>query len=165
MGKKVSDHFALSEFLPSGMDESLVPEEIVANIAALALNLLEPLRQEFGVPVVIHSGFRAISKERGTEPSDHQRGAAADFHVSETVGVTWEENTIASFDWLRLNKAGKFGQLILEDRRLALRDPGKLWVHVSLRSPKHDGTVSDRNRLLLSYVPGTYEIWKEANFA
>lgn len=161
---KVSEHFALSEFLPKGMDESTVPNEIVNNILLMAVTLLEPLRTYFDVPVAIHSGYRLPGRNAaigGAPGSDHQRGAAADFHVWDSAPAAWEENTIAAFHWLRINKAGDYGQLILEDHRAHYGIPGKLWVHVALRGERHDGTARDRNRILVSYAPKQYEIWRE----
>lgn len=160
---KVSEHFSLEEFLPKGsIDEP--PDEVRENIREIAALLLEPLRTHFGVPVVIHSGYRPAAKNAavgGVPSSDHERGAAADFHVAQTPIHTWEENTIAAFDWLRMERDGAFGQLILEDHRLHYGDPGKLWVHVSLKTSRHAGSDSDRNRLLVSYEPRKYELWRD----
>jgi len=162
MGLRISEHFTLEEFLPKDAQTSAVPLDIAKNIEALAASLLEPLRAHCGAPIAIHSGWRPPAHNAevgGVAGSDHQRGAAADFHVAETYGATWEENTIAAFDWLRENKAGEFGQLILEDHRHHYDLPGKLWVHVSLRSAKHGGTNGDKNRLLVSYAPREYATW------
>lgn len=168
MGVLSSKHFTLAEFLPEGQDESTVPGEVVSNIEALVTNLLGPIREFFGAPVVIHSGWRPPEKNAevgGVPTSDHQRGAAADFRVASTYDSTWEENTIAAFDWLRMNKSLDFGQLILEDHRAHYGLTGKLWVHVSLRSAKHDGTKNDPNRLLVSYAPKKYALWADAGLA
>lgn len=160
---KVSEHFDLMEFLPAA--DTIVPDEVRENIEQLAALILEPLREHFGVPIHIHSGYRPPDKNAavgGVPGGDHERGAAADFHVSDTTSHTWEQNTIAAFDWLRTEKDGLFGQLILEDHRLHYGDPGKLWVHVSLKTRRHIGDESDRNRLLVSYEPRKYQVWKDA---
>lgn len=164
---KVSEHFDLEEFLPSG-HVGEVPHQVVANVTTLVGNLLDPLREHFGVPIHIHSGWRPPARNEaagGVALSDHLIGAAADFHLSPTATAGWEENTIAAFDWLRMHKPGEFGQLILEDHRAHYGQPGKLWVHVSLRSTKHDGSVDDPNRLLVSSAPRQYEPWVEGRFA
>jgi len=165
---KLSEHFSLAEFLPDGM--KVAPAEVVANLRTLSEILLEPLRAHFGLPVVIHhnGGYRPpeVNAAVGGVPlSDHQRGAAADFHVSAGGGHTWEWNTIAAFYWLVSEKSGEFGQIILEDHRHHTGEPGKLWVHLALKSPKHPGTPADRNRLLVSYEPKKYEAWKETRDA
>lgn len=168
MGRLISEHFRLAEFLPDGADESAAPAEVVVNVTLLATSLLEPLRVHFGVPVVIHDAWRPAAHNaavRGEPSSDHIVGAAVDFHVAESPYEDWEANTIAAYDWLRENKDGDFGQLILEDHRRHTGDPGKLWVHVSLKTAKHGGTRSDQNRVLVSYAPRQYESWQDARLA
>ena len=160
----ISKHFTLEEFLPEDQHRKTVPLYIAKNIEVLVATLLEPVRTHFDAPVTIHCGWRPRdenSKVGGVASSDHLTGSAVDFHVAATVDGTWEENTIAAFDWLRENKAGEFGQLILEDHRLHLGKPGKLWVHVSLKSRKHFGTEGDPDRLLISYAPRQYTAWQE----
>lgn len=162
---KVSSHFNLEEFLPDGQPIGKVPVGVALNIRSLALDILEPVRVHFGVPVLIHDGWRPPLKNvevGGVATSDHLSGAASDFHVSATPnGATWEENTISAFDWLRTGGL-PFGQLILEDHRSHLADPGKLWVHVSLRTLKHSGSKTDLSQILVSYAPGHYAPWKDA---
>jgi zinc D-Ala-D-Ala carboxypeptidase len=168
VSRRLTEKFWLSEFLPKGMEDSEVPPEVVANIEALAATLLQPVRSFFNTRVNITSGYRPPARNAavgGVRGSDHERGAAADFWLTGTTADSWEELTIEAFNWLRVNKAGEFGQLILEDHRAFFGDPGKLWVHVALRSAKHGGTALDRNRLLVSYAPRKYRRWREAELA
>jgi hypothetical protein len=69
--------------------------------------------------------------------------------------MTWEEATMDAYHWFRSHKAGQFGQIILEDHRDHYQNPGKLWVHVSIPSPKHPGK-EDINAMLISHAPGHY---------
>jgi hypothetical protein len=157
---RVSPHFDLGEFMPLGTSDA--PPGVVANIVALAEALLEPVRNHFGVPMAIHSGYRPPEKNAevgGVPSSDHETGSAADFNVSASAASSWEQNTIAAFNWLRENRSGDFGQLILEDHRAHYGSPMKLWVHVALKTAKHAGAVTDHNRVLVSHAPKQYQQW------
>jgi len=118
----LSANFTLSEMTKSdyairrGILNNPGPVEI-ENLRALCVNVLQPLRDKFGV-VKITSGFRNVSVNTGiggSRNSDHCRGMAADLEVP---GVS-NRMVIA---WIR--KHLQFKQLILE-----YGDSG--WVHVS----------------------------------
>lgn len=165
---RLTKNFTLSEFLPKGMDEKDVPPAVAANILTLATQFLQPMREHFGVVVDPTSGYRPPKHNAtvgGVAGGDHERGAAVDFYLWESKHASWEENTIEAFNWLRVNMDGDYGQLILEDHRAHLGDPGKLWVHLALKSEKHPGTSKDKNRLLVSYAPRTYMKWQEGTLA
>lgn len=165
---KLSEHFDLKELIPEGFTEADVPHPVLANLTVLASTILEPVRERFG-PVQIHSGWRPAAKNDATAgasaTSDHMSGRAADFHVWPNDETSWEDNTFAAHEWIRLNLAGKFGQLILEDHRAHYSNPQKLWLHVSLVSGKHPGTEKDPNRLLVSGAPKEYTPWVDQRFA
>lgn len=121
-------HFTMGEFMRSdtaarmGIDNRCKMEH-VPNILALVANVLDPLREAYGKPIRITSGFRcpALNKAVGGSPtSDHMLGRAADI-----VGTpnTPEENRrlfnlVQSLDL-------PFDQLIDEK--------GMRWVHLSFR--------------------------------
>jgi uncharacterized protein YcbK (DUF882 family) len=118
----LSANFTLREMTKSdyairrGILNNPGPAEI-ENLRALCVNVLQPLRDKFGV-VRITSGFRNASVNigiGGSRNSDHCRGMAADLEVP---GVS-NRMVIA---WIR--KHLQFKQLILE-----YGDSG--WVHVS----------------------------------
>lgn len=83
---KISKHFTLDEFLQSqtakrhGID--MTPSsEIVANLSALAVNVLDPLRVHAKCPIIISSGFRPPELNRrvgGSSTSQHMDGEASD---------------------------------------------------------------------------------------
>ncbi len=153
---RLSPHFTLGELIPADCDH--VPADVLVNLEILATELLEDVRNHFERPVRVHSGYRPPAKNAavgGVKSSDHPAGRAADFHVAANADSTWEESTIAAFEYIRKELQGQYGQVILEDHRDHLNKPGKLWVHVSIPSPRHPGT-SDPNSTLISLSPGHY---------
>lgn len=79
--KKLSANFKVREFACNdGSDVIFVAPELVA--------VLQKIREHFGKPVVLNSGFRTASynkKVGGATYSQHQYGTAADIRIS---GVT-----------------------------------------------------------------------------
>lgn len=159
-----SPHFTLEEFLPPGMTEANVPADVLANLTRLCADILEPVRAKFGLPVRVTSGWRPFAYNAaigGAKGSDHVHGRAADIRVMDGNNKPWELNTLEAFDYIRIALAGKYGQLILEDHRVRLANPGKFWIHVAIPSAKHPGDGTDPLAVLLSTAPKTYEPWKE----
>lgn len=104
-----------------------------ANLTALVANILDPLREAFGQPIVVSSGFRCQQLNRavgGAAKSQHTTGEAADIH---TLSDRPSENK-KLFD-LILKLDLPFDQLIDEY--------GYDWVHVSF---------SKRNRKQVLHV-------------
>lgn len=153
---KLSAHFTLGELIPFDCTE--VPLEVQANLAQLCETILEPVRGHFGRPLKVHSGYRTPEHNAeipgASRSSDHPAGRAADFHLVPHEGELWEPLVEQAFDYIRHVLDGAYGQIILEDHRTALSKPGKLWVHVSIPSPKHPGIVGDPSRVLASDAPG-----------
>lgn len=86
-------HFTLSELTRSttatlhGIDNNPT-SEVVANITALVDNVLDPLRDAYGSPLLVTSGYRCKALNRavgGVANSDHLRGMAADITTGNTV--------------------------------------------------------------------------------
>lgn len=79
-------YFSYSEFEKSetaklrGINNN-IPEEIKSNITEFVENILDPLREEWGSPIRITSGYRSESLNRvlnGSKTSAHTVGYAAD---------------------------------------------------------------------------------------
>ena len=95
----------------------------LANLKNLAVNVLQPVRNNFGKPVGISSGLRVPALNiaiGGVATSDHCKGMAADIEI---VGVS----NIVLANWIKDNL--KYTQLILEG--YDGKDPNSGWVHVS----------------------------------
>ena len=125
---KLSANFSVSELTRSqtatrkGIDNS-PNEEQLANLRALCENVLQPIREYFGMPVRISSGLRVPelnSAIGGSTTSDHCKGMAADIEIP---GVDNKELA----EWIGANL--EFRQLILEFYTAG--DPDSGWVHVS----------------------------------
>jgi len=57
-----------------------------AALSALVANVLDPLRQKYGKPIVVTSGYRSVKLNRavgGASKSQHTKGQAADIRSSK----------------------------------------------------------------------------------
>lgn len=125
---QLSKNFHLKEFLVSqtasrnGYSEQWKPSaEVVKNLQTLAVNAMQPIRDEFGV-IQVTSGYRCLRLNRAigsSDGSDHIRGYAADF-----VSPNHSELTLAKWIQRHIN----YDQLILEFG--TLKSPS--WLHLSI---------------------------------
>jgi hypothetical protein len=153
---KLSKNFTLSELTKS---QTAVRKNIknepstahVENLIHLAETVLQPIRDHFGKPVVISSGYRSpeLCEAIGSSSkSQHARGEAADFEI---MGV----DNMQLAMWI--NKNTNFDQLILEFYEPG--DPNSGWVHCSavregsraqvLKASKVEGRTKYENILLI----------------
>ena len=119
---KLSKDFILQEFIATktGLNNQLTSEAL-ANIEFLVKNLLQPLRDAYGKPIKINSGYRSVDVNKavgGSKTSQHTKG--------EAVDIVAEDNK-ALFDLIKNNF--DFDQLIWEYGT----DKQPAWVHVSLK--------------------------------
>ena len=62
-------------------------KRVIENLKALCMEVLQPLRDFLGKPVVISSGYRCPELNKavgGVKNSQHMKGEAADIHVENT---------------------------------------------------------------------------------
>jgi len=130
---KLGKYFSLSEMVKSqtairkGID-NLPNDEQIEALIELVENVLDPVREHFGRPVTVNSGFRGKKLNKaigGSKSSQHCKGEAADIEIP---GVSNPEVA----EWIKNNL--DFDQLILEFHTSGIPDSG--WVHVSWRSSK-----------------------------
>lgn len=122
----LSEHFTLYEMTRSGTAiENNIPN--IPNLQQeqalrhLAIDILEPLRRQFG-PIVVSSGFRCRQLNRlvgGVPGSQHTRGEAADIVVNDV------ERGLRMFAFIKARL--DFDQLIWEPLGAAV----PRWLHVS----------------------------------
>ena len=127
---KLTNNFSLAEMTKSqtatrkGIDNKPSTEH-VENLIHLAETVLQPVRDHFGKPVAISSGYRspALCEAIGSSAkSQHAKGEAADFEIN---GVDNKE--LATW----ITKNCEFDQLILEFYDGI--DPNSGWVHCSTK--------------------------------
>ena len=130
---KLSKNFTYEELCHSGVAErkglrnrpKTKEEErvVIENLKALCIEVLQPLRDYLGKPVVISSGYRSEEVNRmvgGVKGSQHLKGEAADIHIENTEYLL----KIMHF----IMEETDFDQLIWEKNK-----QGTQWVHVSYR--------------------------------
>lgn len=127
----LSDHFTLAEAVHSETAQRLRIDNkpdalVILNLCRTAKNILEPVREFFGIPFSPTSWFRCSDLNHaigGSVSSDHVKGHAVDIKIpglSPAILAQWVEENC------------QFDQLILE-----YHDPSQPlsgWVHVSYRS-------------------------------
>ena len=90
-----------------------IPAEARQNIEALVANVLDPVREAYGKPIYVNSGYRCEKHNKavgGVPKSQHLVGQAADISVkSEKLKVKSELETLASI----IVQQGRFDQLII----------------------------------------------------
>ena len=125
---QLSNNFTLNELTKSqtatrkGIDNEPGTAEI-ENLIHLAKTILQPVREHFGKPVMISSGYRspALCEAIGSSAkSQHAHGEAADFEINGIDNVD-----LAA--WISRNC--DFDQLILEFYDNV--DPNSGWIHCS----------------------------------
>ena len=125
---KLSDHFSLQEMTKSSTAErrgiaNEPDDEAVENLIMVCDTILEPVREQYGIPFIPNSGFRCLELNRAIGSSDrsqHTTGEAVDFEVPS---ISNKEVAL----WVKENC--KFDQLILEFYKEG--DPASGWVHCS----------------------------------
>lgn len=124
---KISKHFTLRQLSPSRdiqYYQSKLTPEIIYNLANLAMNCLDPLKDHFS-NLHITSGWRPHGSP-GANTSNHGEGWAADIVVP---GVAMND----LFDWCKNNLLGRFNFLYNEHNH----------VHIQLGGRSNQGSVSN----------------------
>ena len=127
-----------------GINNNPSPEQI-ENLKALAVNILQPIREHYGKPVRVTSGYRSpdLCEAIGSSKnSQHAKGEAADFEIT---GVDNFDLAI----WISKNL--NFDQLISEFYVEGDEDSG--WVHCSV---KKEG---NRKQCLTAYKEGSKTVY------
>lgn len=129
-------YFTIAELVRSetadsnGIDNKL-PRDLLPNVQALVALVLDPLREAYGKPIIVTSGYRspALNKAvRGSATSDHMQGRAADI-----VGTPNTRRENRKLFRLVQELGLPFDQLINEQNFS--------WVHVSHRTDGNRGEV------------------------
>lgn len=133
---KISPHLNLAEITRSdtakrqGIDNTPTAEHL-ENFKLLADKVFEPIREHFGVPIFISSGYRseALNKFiKGSSSSQHCKGEAIDIDMD---GSDSEVTNKMVFDFIVSNL--EWDQIIWEFGT----DSNPDWVHVSYTKGKN----------------------------
>ena len=125
-------HFRIEEFEASptarsmGID-NIMPAEVRRSVERLVEAVLDPLREEFAMPIYVNSGYRSAALNAavgGVANSQHRRGEAADI----TSG-TREGN-------MRLWRLLRKMRLPVDQ---AINEHNYTWIHVSHRALHNRG--------------------------
>ena len=127
---QITPHFRLSEFTQSATAELLgidnTPDSTALhNIELLCRYVLEPIRQAFGQPIVVNSGYRCRQLNialGGAKRSFHLSGRAADIRATN---VSDNARLKAVIDDLGLHTS----ELIYEK---PARDGTPRWIHIAI---------------------------------
>jgi len=129
-------YFTIKELTSSNTAEkrgikNVPSKDAEANLIALVENVLDPLRESYGKPIFVTSGYRSPELNKavnGANNSQHMRGEAADI----TAGSKSENKKL--FELLRASDI-KVDQVIDESNYS--------WIHVSYKRSGHN-----RNQIL-----------------
>ena len=130
-------YFTFQEFEDSdkarelGIDNKL-PELVEAHVVELVDKLLDPLRDAWGAPLVVSSGYRCpeLNKAvKGSKTSAHLAGWAADLVPESGDGRGVQELVNFTVEWLTATSL-PFDQMIDE------RSGGRRWLHLGIRNLK-----------------------------
>ena len=117
-----------------GIDNTPTPS-IRVNLEKLIANVLQPLRDKYGKPIIVDSGYRCPKLNQavgGAKTSQHLYGQAADIRtVSDTV--TDNKRLFDTAKKMIDDKEIIVGQLINEYNYN--------WVHISIPDGKHKNQI------------------------
>lgn len=128
----LTNNFSLHEMIKSetamrrDMDNTPHSDEVVQNLTILCEQVLQPLRDVYGVGIKVNSGYRSPDVNAavgGSRTSDHCKGQAADIEIPGVANADLAQYIADNFDYT---------QLILEFYTQGVPDSG--WVHVSYDS-------------------------------
>jgi len=141
---KLSKNLSLKEVVKSNtatrLDIDNTPsEQAINNLKGIAEHVFQPLRDRFGVPIGVSSGYRspALNKAvNGSRTSQHMVGEALDIDADIYGGLSNKD----IFEFIKDNLV--FDQMIWEFGD----DESPAWVHVSYKS-----YGENRGRILKAY--------------
>ena len=122
-------HFTIKELSHSDMAlakgiDNFPTAEAISNLTKLVDNVLDPLREKYGKPIRVSSGYRSVILNRsvnGATSSQHRQGEAADI----TTGSKDENRKLFEI----IKNELLFDQLI-DEKNFS-------WVHVSFREGRN----------------------------
>lgn len=125
---KLGKYFTLEELTVTNSSHDNTPNRAqILSLSELVKNVLDPVREEIGMPIKVNSGFRSFEVNKsigGALTSQHTKGEAADLDCSDNAKL---------FNLIHDNLV--FDQLIWEGGD----DKQPAWVHVSYKTTGNRG--------------------------
>lgn len=133
----ITKNFTMEELIASTTAKQLKidntpTESVKKNLIQMATLILQPLRDAYGKPIKISSGYRCPKLNvavKGSKSSQHLKGEAVDLNI----GVEENKKLFNLAKQLMRDGKIKVGQLIDEKNYS--------WIHISLPTPKHNNEV------------------------
>ena len=133
MAVTITKNFTLEELYASDVAKKKkinnTPDaQSIVNLVHLTTNVLQPLRDWYGKPILIGSGYRSAALNKavgGVKNSQHMSGQAVDLYIEGDRSKGWHW-----FEYIRDHLL--FDQLIWEHN-----SKGTYWVHVSFAKGKN----------------------------
>ena len=128
---KLSPHFTLGEMTKSSSHPEVynIPShEAIANLKRVC-GWLEALRERYGKPIVINSGYRSPQLNKkigGVATSNHLTGCAADIRVENMEQLIRYANILLDY---ADESHQDFDELLIEKNRY-----GAIWLHFAVRA-------------------------------
>jgi hypothetical protein len=152
---QLSKHLSLAEMVNSDTAKrnninNNPTAEHLENMKYLAEKVFEPIREHFGIPILISSGYRskALNQHiKGSLSSFHSKGCAIDIDMDNTA-ITNKE----LFHWIKDNL--QYTELIWEFGTKENAD----WIHVGIVK----GREKEKETLVATKEKGkpVYRLWK-----
>lgn len=142
-------YFTISELLRSEKAIALkiwngAGREQEDNLTALVAAVLDPVREKYGKPIHVSSGYRCpelnAAIPNSSKTSQHSRGEAADIFVDAGPQGNYQVGKLIA-------SLGNFDQLIFED--VGKDNLLPMWIHVSWKRK------GDNRREILKHIKGT----------
>lgn len=114
----------------------------VSNLRRLCVNILQPIRDAWGAPIIVGSGYRCIKLNElvgGAANSDHLYGCAADIHTLHDIPL---ENRQLYMLIRKMHAEGKLRLL-----KQCINEYDYNWIHISFqdgRTAKYGEFISIR---------------------
>lgn len=141
---KLTPNFTLEEMIASttAKQKSIYntpTQPQIENLSLLCRNILQPVREAFGEPIIVSSGYRSYALNKavgGASNSDHLSGAAADIHTKSNT----KTDNKRLFDLIV--KMANEGKIVC---RQIIDEYGYKWIHVS---HNHKNNSYKKNQIL-----------------
>lgn len=138
MSTKLTPHYTLEELIKTKTGLFNIPSvEQTNHLRKLCRDILEPLREKVGCPIIVNSAFRSSEVNKavgGVTTSQHLLGQAADIHCSCMSATQLYE----LIDKLVCQGLFNVGQCIIYSR--------SHFIHVSLPTKTHKNEFIIRNK-------------------